>query len=424
MKRTTINEVRKVLFDRLKEYDGEPIKLDFSKEMLREILFDKRFEGNYFFANYDEETREIYKKLDYSNVSFDNFGEYHPGFSFEGFKGVRINPQTLHDSFFKGVSFNGVTFINGFDGVNIEGANFRGSIGAVINPQKISKKSLNETILADTIIIGSFNGVSIRNTNFSGAKGKIKINPQALLKKEYIDLSGTNFDGVIFTGAFNKCLIEGANFKGSSCAVINPQTIHDKNLSYTILDGVTLIGRNIINKDLYEGVSLVGTDFRGSLGDLKVNPQTVYRKELNNAILEGVEFIGSFDDVEVINSDFAGSIGAIINPQTIYNGFLMGTKLCDVEFIGLFKNANIKGANFTGSNGAVIDPQIVYQKDMSSCVLKDATVINEFFDVITDNMDLEDSILVEPNLRIDSSEEEKQKQYCIGKINKAFKTRG
>ena len=53
MKRSTIREVREVLFDYLKNYEGEPITLEFSNEILREILFDKKFSGDYFFDNYN-----------------------------------------------------------------------------------------------------------------------------------------------------------------------------------------------------------------------------------------------------------------------------------------------------------------------------------------------------------------------------------
>jgi len=424
MKKTTIKEVRKVLFDYLKDYEGEPITLDFSNEILREILFDKNFSGDYFFANYNDETRELYKKIDYSNVCFDNFGEYYPGFSFEGFKGIKLNPQTMNSSLFKNVTFTDVEFIGPFDNIDITEANFTGSKGAVINVQKIARKSLYRTILKDVEIKGIFNGAIIREANFSGAKGDLRINPQTLHSKNHlIDLSYTIFDGVTFIGAFTNCLVEGVNFEGSKDAVINPQTIYEKNLTNTKLCGVTLLGRNILRSDLYQGVALTGTNFKGAKGDLKINPQTILRKELTFAKVDGVEFDGSFDEVEIRGTNFTNSKGAVINPQTIYHGFMQETKLNSVEIIGSFKEVNIEGTDFTGSIGAVIDPQTVYGKDMSLSILKDATVINEFFDVIIDNMNLEGAILVEPKEKIDTKEEDMQKEYCITKIKSAFKTK-
>ena len=146
------------------------------------------------------------------------------------------------------------------------------------------------------------------------------------------------------------------------------------------------------------------------------------RKELNYAKLAGIDFsLGTFYDVEIIGADFTDSKGAIINPQTIYCGFMQDSKLNGVKIMGTFKNVNIRGTDFTGSEGAVIDPQVVYEKDMSSSVLKDATVINEFFDVITDDMNLDGAIILEPENKIDTNEEEMQKGYCIAKIKSVFK---
>ena len=226
MNENTINEIRTILFEKLATYEGEPIKLDLDEDILKRILFDYYEDFDYYsFAReyyFNVKTRDLFKKIDYSNVSFDKFDCYSDNFSFEGFKGVKINPQKLAQLSFKNAKFYGVEFIGSFDGVDISRADFTGSIGAIINPPTVNNKSLYNTKLCGVTIQGSFDGCIIEGANFSGANGDLEINPQTIFKK---NLKYTTLNGVKFIGSFNDASIRGADFTGSVGAVINPQTI-------------------------------------------------------------------------------------------------------------------------------------------------------------------------------------------------------
>lgn len=60
-------------------------------------------------------------------------------------------------------------------------------------------------------------------------------------------------------------------------------------------------------------------------------------------------FNGKFDDVDIRETQFRGSKGAVINPQNVYNKDLRETKLCDVTIKGSFNGVYVKEADFTSS---------------------------------------------------------------------------
>ena len=124
-------------------------------------------------------------------------------------------------------------------------------------------------------------------------------------------------------------------------------------------------------------------DFTGLYG-IKLNPQTIYDKNLNCSILNGVTFIGPFDDVSIQCTDFTGSTGAYIDPTKLYFGDeddeneinMTNCKFNGVTFTSSIKSLNIgrvrhysyyssyivkkvalpniKGSDFTGSRNAII----------------------------------------------------------------------
>ena len=67
----------------------------------------------------------------------------------------------------------------------------------------------------------------------------------------------------------------------------------------------------------FDGVCIANLDFSNSLG-VKINPQTVYQKDLQYTVLNGVTFTGVFDGSKIVGANFKGSINTLINPQTIY----------------------------------------------------------------------------------------------------------
>ncbi len=120
-----------------------------------------------------------------------------------------------------------------------------------------------------------------------------------LIKK--LDLTGISFDNVD---------ISCKDFSGSKGARINPQTVKDKNLSFTTLEGVTIIGP-------FDGCNINATNFTGSQG-AKINPQTVRGKNFEHTQLTDAEIIGPFDDCSIISTNFSGSKGTIITPLSYY----------------------------------------------------------------------------------------------------------
>jgi len=165
----------------------------------------------------------------------------------------------------------------------------------------------------------------------------------------------------------------------------------------------------------FDGVSVWGWDF-SKYKNVKINPQTIFEKNLSYCHLEGVTFTGPFTAVNINHTDFTGSTGAVINPQTIENKNLSSCTFCDAYFIGDFGDCRISDSNFTGSTGAVINPQTVYDKNLSYCVLKDVIVIDDFDFTITYKTIFDGAIFIDK----EEDKEEKQKQYCIGKIKKSF----
>ena len=149
-------------------------------------------------------------------------------------------------------------------------------------------------------------------------------------------------------------------------------------------------------------------DFTGLHG-IKLNPQTIYDKNLNCSILNGVTFIGPFDNVSIQCTDFTGSTGAYINPTKLYfkdeydenkinmtnckfNGvtFTSPIKILNLGYVRhycyyssyLSKSValpNIKGSDFTGSRNAIIymDYMNKYEMSLVGCTLTDTTIIGE-----------------------------------------------
>lgn len=343
-KRMVITRKREELVKVLEKQE-KPVKLEgFTTEELDEILFD-----------YEEEERikkrfalppEVLRKIDMSNVSFDNFCAYHVNFS--GMTGVRIDPNKLYKKSCWGTVFEGVTFLNKFTAGHIEECNFTGSHNAVIGGNSIignditlgvrnvfkdvtfgspimkgnivgsdftgSKGAvielgsdwvddIGECRLKDTTLQGSFANCLIYGAEFSGAKaadgGKVKIDPNKIATtkiygSEFKNLQGCNFEGVEFTAAFapyNNFMIKKANFEGSEGAVLYPDAVFEKDYSFTKLTDVKFADGSLITKSQLEG-----TNFTGSEGAVISGPQ----KSIALANLKDVAI--EFDDPKEILS--------------------------------------------------------------------------------------------------------------------------
>lgn len=162
-----IQDLRNNLIKKLTHYSGkEKIKLDIPDNVLDQILFDGPRRNKQIAFDF-----ELMKKLDLSNVSFDNLFCIEEGLNFTGSKGAKINPQIIFYDYLKNSILCDVEFTGSFDGVDVSGANFTGSKGAKINPQTIENKSLENTVLCDVEFNGPFDSVNICGADFTGSKG-------------------------------------------------------------------------------------------------------------------------------------------------------------------------------------------------------------------------------------------------------------
>lgn len=101
----------------------------------------------------------------------------------------------------------------------------------------------------------------------------------------------------------------------------NPQYIYNKDLTSTLLGpNVEIIGNDNLNqKDLFEGVSIRGTNFN-YCKNVRINPQTIREKDFAHCCLAGVDFTNfSFDGAQLWETSFEGSIGVAINPNKVIN---------------------------------------------------------------------------------------------------------
>ena len=179
-----------------------------------------------------------------------------------------------------------------------------------------------------------------------------------------LDLSNVSFDGIC---------VEYIDFTKSKGAVIDPQTVWNKDLTGTKLADVKIEGS-------FDGVYVYGADFTGSDGAV-IDPQKVKYRSLYETKLTDVKIEGTFDDVYVVKTDFIGSNGAIIDPQTVYDKSLYETKLTDVEIKGSLDGVEVERADFTGSSGAKMDIDTAEKAKEAGANLMDVKIIEAEKDI-------------------------------------------
>lgn len=119
--------------------------------------------------------------------------------------------------------------------------------------------------------------------------------------------------------------------------------------------------------------------------NIKINPQTIHNKDLSNTICKGVEFTGLFDDVDITRINLNDSINAIINPQTVKNRDFTYGSFKGVRFIDTFDGCTIMGANFDGSINCKIDVSKVNQKMLTKANLGSTMLSGSFYGCNTQN---------------------------------------
>lgn len=224
-----IKELRKILEKELSLYRGsKKIKLNIDASILDKILFSKQYDKN----------RKLYKtfainffkikKLDFSDISFDNVNI--EGMNFCDSKGIKINPQTIYNKSMYATDLNNVEFIGPFDDVEIYRADFGGSKGAKINPQTIQDKLMWGTKLADVEFIGPFDDVKIAYADFRRSKGAI-IDPQIVFEK---DLRLTNLTDTTITGTFEGTKLLNTLYNNEEIKVKNVRKNADQEYIQTV----------------------------------------------------------------------------------------------------------------------------------------------------------------------------------------------
>lgn len=245
-----LKELRDILESELKKYHGEtPILLPYDSHLLEILLFDEiSDQGKKFAFSLEKEL----KKIDFSNVSFDNFCAIR--FDFSSYSGIKLNPQNLYSKSLYCAICSGVEFIDSFEGVNVRGVDFTGSKNVKINPQRIWHKTLFQTRCTGVEFMGSFDDVNVEEADFTGSKGA-KMNPQSIYNKS---LYGTKCTNIEFIGPFDGANVEGSNFTGSKNAKINPQTVNNKSLRKAKCTDVEFMGS-------FDGVDVTDTEVMGSI---------------------------------------------------------------------------------------------------------------------------------------------------------------
>lgn len=357
------------------------------------------------------------------------------GADFTGSIGARIDAMKLYiePSNYSNIKkhnledckFFGVTFLGGigcrtiqhkrWDGektyeyhcASISGADFTGSHHAFICVRDIHPNTgLYNCILRDTFLVGDvcdkkFNEIPIQGANFSGAKvGKKNIFreyvevPNAKIRftgyKIYNnDLSNVNFDGVEFLNPIGESIIEGANFAGSTGAVIDLRQIKGK-YDQTNFSHAKVIGFDGKEMFVFED-GRIGKDIEATLDKmLHIEYQTslIERKNLEDARKELVEENRRRLQTQIneLLSILRSSEILGVNPKNLYasipidrelffvrvgDHFEINRNLVDLSLLRFFNlslidftNVKVSGVDFRYS-GAKIDPQKVYQKDLS-----------------------------------------------------------
>ncbi len=332
IRKLLIKSVRTKLIDALAEQENV-VKLEgFTTEELDEFLFDyvdthTSIKQKRFALPFD-----VLRKIDMSDVSFDDFDLKQIDFS--KFTGVRIDPNKLYMKQCDDVNFFGVTFMDKFSDCYIASCDFKGSKNAVIDTARLG----GYNSFCDVTFESPITNGSIGYSDFTGSKGAIVDVDKVDKQIDHCCLKDAKI-----RGSFNGCCITGTNFSGA-CAE----------------DGSKIkINPNHIADDAMNG-------------------EGEYVKNITGCNFDGVEFteeFGIYTAFLIRNTSFAGSEGAVLHPSfSIFNNDYTGATLRDVSFApgsDIF-NATLRKTDFTGSKGAVIDSS---QKDMYMANLTDAAII-------------------------------------------------
>ena len=96
-----------------------------------------------------------------------------------------------------------------------------------------------------------------------------------------------------------------------------------------------------------------------------LNPQTVFNKSLIGTKLDGINFENkNFEDVYITGANFTGATNVIINPHKVRNLDLSGCNLSGVKILSAEIDGDFIGVNL---NGAKLDEAEIILDDYGKC---------------------------------------------------------
>ncbi len=267
-----------------------------------------------------------------------------------------------------------------FDNQNVEEIDFTGT-NATINPQKVKNRNLTRCILNGVslqnkslkkVITFNIKIENAKNINIELPKEQLKKDIQKNLSKildyerigihilKELDLTNINFDNQN---------VEGIDFTDTN-ATINPQTVKNKSLKYTILP------QGNYESISFKNTNIQGTNFKNTT-NVKINIQKIKEKDIRNTILKGVDFQDiPFDNALVTKANFTGAKNINLDPQTLAQPTLYGCILNGINF----KNKSFKGiciinTNFIGAKNVIINKNEVWSSNIEEAIFDKKTQI-------------------------------------------------
>lgn len=209
------------------------------------------------------------------------------------------------------------------------------------------------------------------------------------IRDEFIEKINNVDEGIHILLNYNPKVLESIIFETE-----NGKCIFDQHGNRKKEYKVFALPKNVLRKIDFSNIDFSNFkayeyDFTG-LYNVRLNPQTIWERSLKGSTLNGVEFIGPFDGVFLCRTNFSGSKGAVIEPIKLGRRYrdieIVNCIFKDVTFIGPIRfiskdldiyfseSMDIAGSDFTGSTGAVIYPNALINNGLSYCILKDATL--------------------------------------------------
>lgn len=313
----SIKEIRKILIEELKDYDGVRIFLPYENEILKKIFFDK---GNREYV-LTPDLIEIFPKIDFRNISFE--GVNISSIDFSNLRGVFIDPK---DRDMSNSNFKCVTFTDSLRGV-ITGSSFKESINAVVEPVSIQERlfeadrayhDLTKVDFADVKFKDSLINCAITGSSFKRSKNAVIASNDM-----YKDFTNVDFADVEFKTNLKGCIIKGASFAGSKGFKIYYDTIERTYKAGNSLYDFTNV--NFANVEFYMILNnkclIDGTSFKGSKG----------------AIIDFDNMpVGDYETCDFTDVQFNGNIDVIDDPK-IKNAISSNISISSKEFSKKFR---------------------------------------------------------------------------------------